>query len=278
MPNSPDEAQLEEEASAPRFDPGQRELSRDEVLSLPWPSADQLDEFTNHVCWAHSWYKHIDLINGAEFIFFLANDEGTGFSAEHPRLHYSWTTTEEYRERFGFLDYAWGHELDPPFERDAGPQLTLSGDLPDEPRGTRNARSERPAARARPKNMDSPANGDIIMGATSVPRAGEKWVSEREAARFRATAGSVQGFGKSPQEALATLMQQLPTDSSVPIVIWPYNQGDAFFSEAQQARLRELKARQTSLSAEERAELEDLVAAALDATVARTKSLPLVKS
>lgn len=103
-------------------------------------------------------------------------------------------------------------------------------------------------------------------------------MNERETARFRASAGTLQGFGASPQEALAALIEQLSPDEAVPIVIWPYNQGDAFFSDAQQARLQELKRRQETLTEDERAELEELVAAAFDATVARTQSLPLVKS
>ena len=103
-------------------------------------------------------------------------------------------------------------------------------------------------------------------------------MDDRDTAKFRATAGTHQGFGKTQQEALAALMQRLCVDAPVPIVIWPYNQGDAFFTERQQARLEELKQRQATLSAEERAELEELIAASFDATVARTQALPFVKS
>jgi hypothetical protein len=78
-------------------------------------------------------------------------------------------------------------------------------------------------------------------------------VKERETVSFHPTAGTLQAFGASPQEALAALTKRLPADVAVPIVIWPYNQGDAF-SEAQQARLQELKSRQGSLSQEEHAE------------------------
>ena len=102
-------------------------------------------------------------------------------------------------------------------------------------------------------------------------------MDKRDSASFRATAGSLQGFGATPQEALAALMQRLASDADTPIIIWPYNRGDAFFSEAQQARLKELKGEE-SLTAAEREELEELVAAAFDATVARTQALPLVKS
>jgi hypothetical protein len=106
----------------------------------------------------------------------------------------------------------------------------------------------------------------------------ETGMSDRDAARFRATAGPLQGFGVTPQQALADLLQHLADDASVPIVIWPYNRGDLFFTEEQQARLQELRQRQNALTAEERAELEELIATAFDATVARTQSLPIAKS
>ncbi len=51
------------------------------------------------------------------------------------------------------------------------------------------------------------------------------------------------------------------------------NKGDAFFTDAQQARLQELKRRLETLTAAEYAELEGLIKAAFDATIARTKSL-----
>jgi hypothetical protein len=102
-------------------------------------------------------------------------------------------------------------------------------------------------------------------------------MSYQDTAKFRATTGTEQGFGTTPQEALAALIQRLSNDTSMPIIIWPYNRGDAFFTEAQQARLQELKRRQENLTPEEHAELEGLIAAAFDATIARTQALPLVK-
>jgi hypothetical protein len=100
----------------------------------------------------------------------------------------------------------------------------------------------------------------------------------RENAQFRATAGAQQGFGATPQTALDALMARLPADAPMPIVIWPYNRGDAFFTDAQQARLQELKGRRDTLTAAEREEWEQLVEAEFDATIARTQALPLVKS
>lgn len=102
-------------------------------------------------------------------------------------------------------------------------------------------------------------------------------MSERASTRFRATAGTHQAFGKTPQQALAALMRCMSGAALVPIIIWPYNQGDAYFTEGQQARLQSLRQRQEALTAEERAKLEELIAAAFDASVARTKALPIVK-
>jgi len=103
-------------------------------------------------------------------------------------------------------------------------------------------------------------------------------MSQLENARFRATTGPKEAFGATPQEALNTLMQHLSGDAYSPIVIWPYNLGDAYFTDAQQARLQSLKSRQETLTEEERAELEGLIGAALDATIPRMKALAPVKS
>ncbi len=100
----------------------------------------------------------------------------------------------------------------------------------------------------------------------------------QESAKFRATTGPKEAFGRTPQDALNALMQHLSGDAFSPITIWPYNQGDAYFTDAQQARLQELKGRWETLTADEYAELEGLIEAALDATVARTKALTPVKS
>ena len=99
-----------------------------------------------------------------------------------------------------------------------------------------------------------------------------------DSAKFRATTGPKEGFGTTPQEALNALMQHLSGDAFSPIVIWPYNLGDAYFSDAQQARLQELKSRQEMLTVDERTELEGLIEASFDATIARTKALTPVKT
>jgi hypothetical protein len=103
-------------------------------------------------------------------------------------------------------------------------------------------------------------------------------MSYQDTAKFRATTGPKEAFGATPQEALNALMQHLSGDAFSPIVIWPYNLGDSYFTDAQQARLQELKGRRETLTVEERAELEGLIEAAFDATIARTKALTPVKT
>jgi len=82
------------------------------------PALGQRHEFVAHVCWAHSWYKHLSLLRGAEFVVFLDAEAGVGFTEENPRHHYSWRTTEEYRRRFGFLNFQWRDAPDAPWDRE----------------------------------------------------------------------------------------------------------------------------------------------------------------
>ncbi len=87
-----------------------------------------------------------------------------------------------------------------------------------------------------------------------------------------------QEFGATPQEALSALLQRLPPDTPAPIVIWPFNRGDAFWTDAQQTRLQDLKSRHDALSPAERSEIEELIASSFEATLARTQTVPSVKS
>ena len=95
----------------------------------------------------------------------------------------------------------------------------------------------------------------------------------KETARFRASAGSSQGLGETPSAALNDLLEHLSDTVHTPIVIWPYNLGDVHFTQNQQERLNDLKARSATLTAAEQQEWERLVEASFDATVARTQSV-----
>jgi hypothetical protein len=116
------------------------------------PTPEQYREFGDYLCEAHSWYKHLPLMEGRRFVVFVAPDAGSGrlvlvpdgpspeaapgyrlvaapegadFTEEHPRLHHGWQTTKEYRRRFGYLDYMSRRGPDEPYGRDAGPPLQL---------------------------------------------------------------------------------------------------------------------------------------------------------
>jgi hypothetical protein len=114
------------------------------------PTPEQSRAFCDHLCQAHSWYKHLSLHKGERFVVFVAPDagrlvlepvgdnpnqvpqftlgtppEGSEFTDEHPRLHHTWRTTREYRRRFGYLDYMCGGGPDEPRARDAGPPVRL---------------------------------------------------------------------------------------------------------------------------------------------------------
>lgn len=97
---------------------------------LPTPTVGQCEEFAQHICWAHSWYKHLPLFAGGEFVFFLSKNAGTGYSEGHRRTHYSWQKTAEYRERFGHLDYMYRCPDSDIFYRDTSSEsITLSEEI-----------------------------------------------------------------------------------------------------------------------------------------------------
>jgi hypothetical protein len=120
------------------------------------PTLEQYRAFGEYLCEAHSWYKHLPLLEGRRFVVFVAPDAGIGrlvavlhgagpgaatgytlvtppegpeFTDEHPRIHYGWKTTKEYRRRFGYLDCMCRRGPDEPYARDAGPPLRLPGQV-----------------------------------------------------------------------------------------------------------------------------------------------------
>lgn len=93
-----------------------------------------------------------------------------------------------------------------------------------------------------------------------------------ETARYRATAGENQGLGRTPGEALNDLLRHLNDAVPTPIVIWPFNRGDEYWSETQQDRLLDLRSRAETLTVAEREEWEHLVEASFEATIARSRA------
>jgi len=80
----------------------------------------------------HSWYKRLPIKGGGEFVFFIAPDAGTHTKGIR-RLDVGWDDTDQYRRRFGHLDYLWRIARSGPFARDGGGRLTgLPAELLDE--------------------------------------------------------------------------------------------------------------------------------------------------
>ena len=122
------------------------------------PTAEQYRAFADYLPEAHSWYKHLPLIEGGRFVVFVSPDAGIGrlvarmkgpdpesptgysleapqegpeFTEEHPRLHYGWQTTKEYRQRFGYLDYMYRHSADDKYSRDVASPVSLPNSIED---------------------------------------------------------------------------------------------------------------------------------------------------
>jgi hypothetical protein len=91
--------------------------------------------------------------------------------------------------------------------------------------------------------------------------------------RFRAVAGDRESVGRTMGEALDALTADWGEEIKEAVVLLPRFGPDPYFTEAQYRRMQHLLARRASLTAEERAELEKLIDAELDATIARTDNL-----
>jgi hypothetical protein len=96
-----------------------RPLELAAMRSLAWPTETQTRAFVEHLCLAHSWYKHLPPTDDAAFVVFVAADAGVGF--EH-NIRYRWTPGD-YRERFGWLDYAWRMPGESIWNRDGDDRL-----------------------------------------------------------------------------------------------------------------------------------------------------------
>lgn len=91
--------------------------------------------------------------------------------------------------------------------------------------------------------------------------------------RFRAIAGNRQSVGRTMGEALDALTADWGDGVQEAAVLIQRFQPDQYFTAAQYDRMQELLARRAALAAEERAELEALLDAELEATIARTDQL-----
>ena len=88
--------------------------------------------------------------------------------------------------------------------------------------------------------------------------------------RFRAIAGGRQSIGRTMGEALDALTAEWGDNIQETVVLIQRFQPDQYFTQAQYERMQALLARRSTLTLEERTELEALIDAEVDATVART--------
>jgi hypothetical protein len=118
------------------------------------------------------------------------------------------------------------------------------------------------------------AGGDMTTKGGRIPRvsvrtegrdSGELW--------FRAFSGNRQSVGRTMGEALDALVADWGDDLEEAAVLIHRFRPDRHFTEAQYRRMEDLLARRTALTAGERAELESLIDAELEGTVARTEGL-----
>jgi hypothetical protein len=95
-------------------------LSSAVVKSLSSPTETQIEAFVQHLIQVPSWYKHLPLFEGGDFVVFLAPDAGEDYPTQHPRLPTE-NTLAGYRQAFGHLDYIYRCRPTEPFSRD-GPK------------------------------------------------------------------------------------------------------------------------------------------------------------
>lgn len=75
---------------------------------------EQAERFIKHVAECHSWYKHLSLLHGGEFIIVAAPEAGRNFPSEHPRLPFG-NTKKGYQKAFGLLGYYYSCSPGEPF-------------------------------------------------------------------------------------------------------------------------------------------------------------------
>lgn len=83
------------------------------------PTQEQITRFCQHVANAHSWYKHLPLLTGAEFTIFLNPNAGKTYPSMHPKLPFG-NHQSGYQQAFGQLDYIWKILTEPVIGHDSG--------------------------------------------------------------------------------------------------------------------------------------------------------------
>ena len=105
----------------------------DLARTLPVPTEEQARKFADYVTQAHSWYKHLRTNPPVPFVFYLDPNAGRAMVHvsddeavfvdhvdESKAFHYTWQTTESYRQRFGYWNYHAPYGTSFQFQREEG--------------------------------------------------------------------------------------------------------------------------------------------------------------
>ena len=99
------------------------------ILHLPIPSRRQCKQFAEDLCVAKAWYKDLSLLEGGEFLIFLAEDAGSHFGLPS-KTHRGWSSQTEYQRRYGYLDFLYRPHRGSAFSRGSGGEDIPPGSLP----------------------------------------------------------------------------------------------------------------------------------------------------
>jgi len=102
--------------------------------------------------------------------------------------------------------------------------------------------------------------------------------NEKSSPTFRATSGKRHSVGRTPGEALDTLLADEGPEIESSAILIQRLVPESFFTQAQYDRMQRLLAKRAHLSEAENRELDQLIDSELEATILRTQALNPNKS
>lgn len=80
---------------------------RREIANLPIPSNEQVEWFTKHLLSIHSWYKHLSVKSGNQFVIFMEPDLDRTYTTNHVIYPWNINSKEQYLKAYSHLRYMW---------------------------------------------------------------------------------------------------------------------------------------------------------------------------
>lgn len=78
-----------------------------EITNIPIPSSEQIEQFKKHLLTIHSWYKHLSIELGNNFVIFLEPDLDRNYTTKQVMYPWNVNTKEQYLKAYGHLSYMW---------------------------------------------------------------------------------------------------------------------------------------------------------------------------